>query len=126
MSTGFVYILCNDRQNVLYTGSAADLKTRINHHKKRYVPGFTKKYNVHRLIYFEEFQLHLDAVAREKQIKGYGRDKKVALITAINPSWRDLRLATKSSSPHSTHSVQTERSRAGHCLPMLSKSSTLI
>ena len=90
MSTGFVYILCNDRQNVLYTGSTADLKTRINHHKQRYVPGFTKKYNVHRLIYFEEFPVLSDAIAREKQIKGCVRAKKVALITAKNPSWRDL------------------------------------
>jgi len=90
MSTGFVYILCNDRQNVLYTGSTADLKSRINHHKKRYVPGFTKKYNVHRLIYFEEFPSLSDALVREKQIKGYTRIKKVALIVAKNPSWRDL------------------------------------
>lgn len=90
MSSGFVYILCNDRRNVLYTGSTADLKTRINHHKQRYVPGFTKKYNVHRLIYFEEFPVLLDAIAREKQIKGYVRAKKVALITDKNPSWTDL------------------------------------
>ena len=90
MSSGFVYILCNDRLNVLYTGSTADLKTRINHHKQRYVPGFTKKYNVHRLIYFEELPGLTDAIAREKQIKGYIRAKKVALITAKNPSWRDL------------------------------------
>ncbi len=90
MSTGFVYILCNDRQNVLYTGSTADLKTRINHHKKRHVPGFTKKYNVQRLIYSEELPSLSDALAREKQIKGYTLIKKVALIVAKNPSWRDL------------------------------------
>lgn len=90
MSSGFVYILCNDRCNVLYTGSTADLKTRINHHKHRYVPGFTKKYNVHRLIYFEEFPCLSDAIAREKQIKGYVRAKKIALITAKNLSWKDL------------------------------------
>ena len=90
MSTGFVYILCNDRQNVLYTGSTADLKTRINHHKKRYVPGFTKKYNLHRLIYFQEFHSLSDALVREKGIKGYTRIKKMALIVAKNPSWREL------------------------------------
>ena len=90
MSSGFVYNLCNDRRNVLYTGSTADLKTRINHHKQRYVPGFTKKYNVHRLIYFEAFTGLSDAIAREKQIKGYVRAKKVALITDKTPSWRDL------------------------------------
>ena len=90
MSSGFVYILCNDRQNVLYTGSTADLKTRINHHKQRYVPGFTKKCNVHRLIYFEEFPILLDAIAREKRIKGYCRAKKIALITAKNLLWLDL------------------------------------
>ena len=90
MSSGCIYILCNDRQNVFYTGSTADLKVRINHHKQRYVPGFTKKYNVHRLIYFEEFSLLSEALVREKQIKGYTRVKKVALIVANNPSWRDL------------------------------------
>jgi len=76
ISSGFVYILCNDRCNVLYTGSTADLKTKINHHNQRYVPGFTKKYNVHRLIYFEEFPCLSDAIAREKQIKGYVSAKK--------------------------------------------------
>ena len=90
MSSGFVYILCNDRQTVLYTGSTANLKARINHHKQRYVPGFTKKYNVHRLIYFEEFPVLSDAIAREKQIKGYCRAKKEALIQSKNLAWRDM------------------------------------
>ena len=63
---------------------------QINHHKQRYLPGFTKKYNVHRLIYFEEFPRLSDAIAREKQIKGYVRAKKIALITAKNPSYKDL------------------------------------
>ena len=90
MSSGFVYILCNDRQNVLYTGSTSDLRTRINHHKKRYIPGFTKKYNVHRLIYFEEFPVLGAAVARESQIKGYSRAKKEALIRSKNPTWQEM------------------------------------
>ncbi len=90
MSIGFVYILCNDRQNVLYTGSTGDLKARINHHKQRYIPGFTRKYNVTRLIYFERCESVDQAKIREKQIKGYSREKKEALITSKNPIWREL------------------------------------
>lgn len=90
MSSGFVYILCNDRQNVLYTGSTSDLKARINHHKQRYIPGFTKKYNVDRLIYFEKYASVDEAKHREKQIKGYRREKKEALIASKNPIWREL------------------------------------
>jgi len=90
MKHGFVYIITNDRMTVLYTGSTQDLKTRVNHHKHRYVPGFSKKYNVHRLIYFEKLPDIEAAEARERQIKGYGRAKKEALILEKNPSWRDM------------------------------------
>lgn len=86
----YLYVLTNDRGNVLYIGSTEDLKKRIYHHKHRLVPGFTKKYNVHRLVYYE---LHPDkdaARAREKQLKGKSRAKKNALVESINPSWDDL------------------------------------
>ena len=90
MASAYVYILTNDRQNVLYTGSTSDLRKRIYHHKHRLVPGFTKKYNVHRLIYFE---VHSDMTAarlRERQLKGLSRAKKNALIAGVNCERRDL------------------------------------
>ena len=90
MPSAYVYILTNDRQNVLYTGSTSDLRKRIYHHKHRLVPGFTKKYNVYRLVYFE---VHSDMTAarlRERQLKGLSRAKKETLITSINRERRDL------------------------------------
>jgi len=92
MSRGYVYILCNDRQTVLYTGSTGDLRARIIHHKRRYIPGFTKKYNVDRLIYFEECANVGEAKNREKQIKGYCRAKKEALIASKNPIWTEIQV----------------------------------
>jgi len=75
----YIYILCNRHKNVLYVGCTEDLKKRIYFHKKRLIPGFTKKYNVDQLIYFEEYANHDDALAREVQIKKYRRDKKRVL-----------------------------------------------
>lgn len=90
MSRGYAYILTNDRLNVLYAGSTSNLRKRIHHHKRRLVPGFTKKYNICRLVYFEELSDMVSARRREQQIKGMSRSKKVALIAAVNPEWRDL------------------------------------
>jgi putative endonuclease len=88
--SGYVYILCNDRKNVLYIGCTHDLKKRIYAHRKRLIPGFTKKYNVYRLIYFES-HLSIDAArAREAFLKGKSRRKKIDLIEANNSAWRDL------------------------------------
>jgi putative endonuclease len=87
---GYVYILTNHHLNVLYTGSTGELKNRIYLHRNRYIDGFSKKYNVTRLVYFEEFFTLEEAVLREKQIKGYCRAKKNALVTKMNESWRDL------------------------------------
>jgi len=84
-----VYIMCNVAK-MLYTGVTGDLDTRIIQHKAKLSGGFTKKYNVHRLVYFEAFQDIRDAIAREKQIKGWLRAKKVALIESVNPEWKDL------------------------------------
>ncbi|HUR40472.1 MAG TPA: GIY-YIG nuclease family protein [Verrucomicrobiae bacterium] len=84
-----VYILAGDFGS-LYVGVTNDLERRIGEHKSRLVDGFTKKYNVTRLVYVEECGDVLDAIAREKQIKGWRREKKVALIAELNPHWEEL------------------------------------
>jgi putative endonuclease len=85
----FVYILTN-RSKTLYTGMTNNLNRRIIEHKTHINPGFTSKYNINRLVYFEEWLDPRSAIAREKQIKGWLRAKKVALIASINPEWNDL------------------------------------
>lgn len=92
MKTGmyFVYILTNSNNNVLYTGITNDLARRCFEHKNKKVKGFTSRYNVDRLIYFEEFEFIDLAIAREKQIKGYSRLKKEKLINKFNPEWKNL------------------------------------
>jgi predicted GIY-YIG superfamily endonuclease len=86
----FVYILTNDRRTVLYTGVTTDLERRVGQHKQHLVKGFTNRYNVTRLVYVEEADDLLAAIAREKQIKGWRRDRKAGLIESINPDWIDL------------------------------------
>lgn len=90
MACAYVYMLTNDRRNVLYIGSTEDLKRRMYFHKRRLVPGFTKKYNVHSLVYYEAHSSLESAESREKQLKGKTRAKKNVLIESINPSWSDL------------------------------------
>jgi putative endonuclease len=85
----FVYIL-GSKSGVLYVGVTNDLTRRLFEHKQKLIEGFTSKYNVSRLIYFETFENIADAIAREKQIKGWRRSKKTALIEAMNPTWLDL------------------------------------
>ena len=75
---------------MLYVGVTNDLERRLFEHREKMVAGFTKRYNVTRLVYFEEYANIRDAIARERQIKGWRREKKVALIQATNPTWRDL------------------------------------
>ena len=87
---GYVYILTNIGNRVLYTGVTSDLVKRIYEHKNKLVEGFTKKYNVCKLIYFEIFEDMENAIIREKQIKGWKRDKKIKLIEEINAKWEDL------------------------------------
>ncbi len=89
MNQYHVYILAS-RSRTLYTGITNNLVRRIYEHKQKLVPGFTEKYNVDRLIYFEETSDVRDAIAREKQIKGWTRAKKIVLIESINPEWKDL------------------------------------
>ncbi|HEV2423380.1 MAG TPA: GIY-YIG nuclease family protein [Terriglobia bacterium] len=89
MKTCYVYIL-SSRFRVFYTGVTNNLERRILEHKRKLAPGFTQKYNVDRLVYFETSNDIRSAIQREKQIKGWLRSKKIALIVANNPTWRDL------------------------------------
>jgi len=86
----YVYILTNAYNNVLYTGVTNDLERRCFEHKNKMIKGFTYKYNVDKLVYYEQFE-HIElAIAREKQIKGYSRIKKRELINKFNSAWIDL------------------------------------
>ncbi len=89
MKQYFVYIMTS-KTGTLYTGMTNNLQRRVYQHKHKLVEGFTNKYNVNRLVYFEAFNEVLDAIAREKQIKGWRRSKKIALIESMNPKWQDL------------------------------------
>ena len=86
----FVYILSNRWNTVLYTGITSDLVRRIYEHREKFVEGFTRKYKVYKLVYYEIYTNAMDAIAREKQIKGYSRKKKIVLIEKMNPKWNDL------------------------------------
>jgi putative endonuclease len=89
MSTYSVYILAS-ASRVLYTGVTNDLERRVSEHRQRRAPSFSVRYNVHKLVYFEQFGDVRAAIAREKQIKGWLRAKKLALIESFNPRWKDL------------------------------------
>lgn len=91
MKPGFIYIITNHTNTTLYVGVTSDIHQRIKEHKdKRYVNSFSSRYNLNKLVYFEPFQMIEDAIAREKQLKAGSRIKKVNLIEAINPEWKDL------------------------------------
>src|ERR1051326_5862805 len=85
-----VYMMTNRWKNVLYTGVTSALATRVWQHKNGALPGFTKKYNCDRLVFFEISERIESAIAREKQIKGWTRAKKNALIATMNREWIDL------------------------------------
>jgi putative endonuclease len=87
----YVYIMTN-RSGTLYTGVTNNLQRRVYQHKHKLVPGFTCTYNITRLVYYEETSDVRAAIAREKQIKGWLRAKKIALIESMNPGWEDLSL----------------------------------
>ena len=86
----YVYILTNWNNKVIYTGVTRDLVKRIYQHKNKFVEGFTKKYNVDKLVYYEVTNDVTSAIEREKQIKGWLRSKKNELVASVNPQWRDL------------------------------------
>ena len=87
---GFVYILTNSNNNVLYTGVTNNLQRRIYEHRTHHLQGFTKKYNCTKLVYYEIHDEIETAIAREKQIKAGSRAKKLALIRKMNATWEDL------------------------------------
>jgi putative endonuclease len=85
-----VYIMTNKHNNVLYTGITSDLKRRVYEHKEKLVNGFTKKYNITKLVYYEVFDNPENAILREKQIKAGSRQKKIDLINTTNRKWLNL------------------------------------
>ena len=89
MKTYSVYIMAS-ASGVLYIGVTNDLDRRVFEHKKKRVPGFSARYNIHKLVYFETFGDVRAAITREKQLKGWLRARKVALIESTNPQWTDL------------------------------------
>jgi len=86
----YVYILTNKNNKVLYIGVTNDLERRIFEHKNKLVEGFTKKYNLNKLIYYEMTEDINSAIEREKQLKNWHRDWKINLIKSFNPMWKDL------------------------------------
>ncbi len=89
MNSYYVYIMAN-ASKTLYVGVTNNLEKRIYEHKNKLMEGFTKRYNITRLLYFEEVNDIKVAIEREKQIKGWVRAKKIELIRSVNPNWKDL------------------------------------
>ena len=111
MNQYFVYILTNIRNTVLYVGITNNLIRRIYEHKNKIVKGFTEKYNLTKLVYYEIFEDPLNAIAREKAIKNLLRRKKEQLIKSVNPEWKDLyeeilRPAVESNSTRTAESMK--------------------
>jgi putative endonuclease len=88
----YVYLITNWNNKVMYVGVTNNLERRIYEHKNKMVKGFTEKYNVSKLVYFEETQDIIAAIAREKEIKKWRRQKKNQLVMNNNPTWKDLSL----------------------------------
>lgn len=86
----YIYIMTNQWNTTLYTGVTGDLKRRIFEHKEKLTKGFTRKYNINKLVYYEVFDDIENAIRREKQIKGSSRKKKFELIESLNKEWQDL------------------------------------
>lgn len=86
----YIYLLTNKYNNVLYTGVTNNLIRRVYEHKTKLVKGFTQKYNVDRLVYYEACSNIVEAIQREKQIKGWTRKRKNTLVNTLNPQWEDL------------------------------------
>ena len=91
MKPGFIYIITNKYITTLYIGVTSNLPKRILEHiEKRFENSFTSRYNLNKLVYYEQFQMIGDAIAREKQLKGGSRSAKIKLIESVNPLWKDL------------------------------------
>ncbi len=91
MKTFYVYITTN-HSKTLYTGVTNNLQRRVQEHKEKLIPGFTRNYNITNLVYYEETNDVYTAINREKEIKGWLRKKKITLIETVNPQWKDLSL----------------------------------
>ncbi len=87
---GYVYLMTNKMNTVIYAGVTSDLKKRVWQHKNHLVKGFTDKYKINKLVYFEACDSIIGAIEREKQIKAGSRQKKIDLITSVNPEYNDL------------------------------------
>jgi len=87
---GYVYLTTNSANTVIYTGVTSNLQKRIYQHKEKSVEGFTKRYNITKLVYYEQFDNIASAIEREKQIKGGSREDKINLIKSMNPKFEDL------------------------------------
>jgi putative endonuclease len=92
LNTYYVYILTNDNNKVMYIGMTNDLEKRVIEHKQKLIKGFTERYNVNKLVYYEYTNNVMSAIEREKQIKKWRREKKNLLVESMNPGWRDLSL----------------------------------
>ena len=84
------YIVTNKKHGIPYAGMTNHLKYRTWQHKKKLIKGFTSRYNLDKLVWYQHFQYAQDAIDREKEIKGWSRKKKIALIESMNPEWKDL------------------------------------
>ena len=90
MKSFYAYIMASSRNGTLYAGSTSDLIKRTWEHKNNLIPGFTAKYNVHILVYYEIHATYIEAARREKRFKNWCRQWKLNLIEGLNPDWRDL------------------------------------
>jgi putative endonuclease len=90
MKQYYIYILTNQYNTVFYVGVTNNLIRRVYEHKNKLVKGFTSKYNINKLVYYEVFSDVRDAIYREKQIKSWNRKKKMEMIEKFNPEWKDL------------------------------------
>ena len=88
--TYYVYIMTNKYNSVLYTGVTGNIDARVFQHKEKTIEGFTQRYNVTKLVYYEEYDNPNHAIAREKQIKAGSRRKKLELVRSMNKEWKDL------------------------------------
>ena len=109
MKTYAVYIMASE-SGVLYIGVTNNLESRVFQHKRKLVTGFSARYNVQKLVYFELFRDVRAAIAREKELKGWLRKKKVALIESVNPQWRDLSLRQEARVRRASHPEAQYRS----------------
>ena len=90
MNISYVYILTNKANTLFYIGISGNIKTRFFQHRKHLIKGFTDKYNITKVIYIESFNSIIEAIEREKQLKGWKREKKIELIKTLNPNLKDL------------------------------------